>query len=141
MEERERAVLVGLAVGGTPLRVVESHLRELGQLVATAGGEAVGRLVQERKAPDPAFFVGRGKVAELAGLVEKEHAGLVVFDDDLSPLFLAVVESTEEAVLDSLFKATTTKGYLGHEAEALPVARVLEILRRHGALHPARGGN
>jgi D-aminopeptidase len=59
----------------------------------------------------------------------------VLADDDLSPLFLAVVESVEEAVLDSLFKATTTKGFEGHEAEALPVARVLEILRRHGALH------
>ena len=58
----------------------------------------------------------------------------VLADDDLSPLFLAVVESTEEAVLDSLFKATTTKGFEGHEAEALPVAKVIEILRRHGAL-------
>jgi D-aminopeptidase len=55
-------------------------------------------------------------------------------DDDLSPLFLAVVESTEEAVLDSLFTATTTKGVQGHEADALPIDKVLEILRRHGAL-------
>jgi D-aminopeptidase len=59
----------------------------------------------------------------------------VLADDDLSPLFLAVVEGTEEAVLDSLFAATTTKGFEGHVAEALPVERVLEILRRHGALH------
>jgi len=58
----------------------------------------------------------------------------VLADDDLSPLFLAVVEATEEAVLDSLFAATTTKGIAGHEAEALPVDRVLEILRRHLAL-------
>ena len=85
MGERERAVLVGVAVGGTPRRAVESHLDELAQLVATAGGETVGRLVQERKAPDPAFFVGRGKVAELSGLIERERAGLVVFDDDLTP--------------------------------------------------------
>jgi D-aminopeptidase len=56
-------------------------------------------------------------------------------DDDLSPLFLAVVESTEEAVLDSLFTATTTKGFAGHEADALSIDRVLEILRRHDALH------
>jgi D-aminopeptidase len=58
----------------------------------------------------------------------------VLADDDLSPLFLAVVESTEEAVLNSLFAATTTKGFAGHEADALPVERVLEILRRHDAL-------
>jgi D-aminopeptidase len=59
----------------------------------------------------------------------------VLADDDLSPLFLAVVEATEEAVLNSLFAATTTRGFGGHLAEALPVDRVLEILRRHGALH------
>ena len=58
----------------------------------------------------------------------------VLADDDLSPLFLAVVEGTEEAVLNSLFEATTTKGFAGHEAEALPVGKVLEILRRHDAL-------
>jgi D-aminopeptidase len=58
----------------------------------------------------------------------------VLADDDLSPLFLAVVEATEEAVLNSLFAATTTRGFRGHVAEALPVDRVLEILRSHGAL-------
>jgi D-aminopeptidase len=58
----------------------------------------------------------------------------VLADEDLSPLFLSVVEATEEAVLNSLFTATTTRGFGGHVAEALPVDRVLEILRSHGAL-------
>lgn len=58
----------------------------------------------------------------------------VLANDDLSPLFLAVVESTEEAVLNSLFAATTTQGLAGHVVEALPVDRVLEIIRRHNAL-------
>jgi len=58
----------------------------------------------------------------------------VLADDDLSPLFLAVVEATEEAVLNSLFAATTTRGFAGHVSEALPVDRVLEILRHHDAL-------
>jgi D-aminopeptidase len=58
----------------------------------------------------------------------------VLANDDLSPLFLAVVESTEEAVLNSLFAATTTRGFAGHVVEALPVDRVLEILRSHNAL-------
>jgi D-aminopeptidase len=58
----------------------------------------------------------------------------VLADDDLSPLFLAAVESTEEAVLNSLFAATTTRGFAGHVVEALPVERVLEILRSHEAL-------
>jgi D-aminopeptidase len=59
----------------------------------------------------------------------------VLAEDDLSPLFLAVVEATEEAVVSSLFAATTTRGFQGHEAEALPVEKVLDILRRHAALH------
>jgi len=58
----------------------------------------------------------------------------VLADDDLSPLFLAVVEATEDAVLNSLFAATTTRGFAGHVAEALPVDQVLEILRSHNAL-------
>lgn len=46
----------------------------------------------------------------------------------LSPLFLAVVEATEEAIIDSLFAATTVKGHQDNEAKALPVEQVLELL-------------
>lgn len=53
-------------------------------------------------------------------------------NDDTSPLFLAVIEATEEAILNSLFTATTTKGYQGHTVEELPVPRVLEILKKYG---------
>jgi D-aminopeptidase len=60
----------------------------------------------------------------------------VLADDDLSPLFLAVVEATEEAVIDSLFAATTTQGRGGTVVEALPLERTLDILRRHEALSP-----
>ncbi|MDD5564375.1 MAG: P1 family peptidase [Thermoanaerobaculaceae bacterium] len=62
------------------------------------------------------------------------RSAAVLADDDLSPIFLATVEATEEAVVDSLFTATTTRGFQGHTAEALPIERVLEILRRHHAL-------
>ncbi|MFQ5677881.1 MAG: P1 family peptidase [Gemmatimonadota bacterium] len=55
----------------------------------------------------------------------------------LSSLFEAVVEATEEAVLNSLLRATTVKGFRGHEAQALPVERVLELLRRAGRRHGA----
>src|SRR6266508_1292620 len=54
-------------------------------------------------------------------------------NDAMSPLFLAVIEATEEAIYNSLFRATTTKGR-GHTVEALPLDRTLEILRKHGAL-------
>lgn len=54
-------------------------------------------------------------------------------NDAMSPLFLAVIEATEEAIYNSLFRATTTSGR-GHTVEALPLDRTVEILRRHGLI-------
>lgn len=53
----------------------------------------------------------------------------VLNNNAMTPLFLAVVEATEEAILNSLFMATTTEGYNGTQ-EALPVPEVLEILKK-----------
>ena len=58
-------------------------------------------------------------------------------NDAMSPLFLAVIEATEEAIYNSLFRATTTTGR-GHTVEALPLDRTVEILRRHGLISPSR---
>ncbi|MGH9660378.1 MAG: P1 family peptidase, partial [Bryobacteraceae bacterium] len=55
-----------------------------------------------------------------------------IADEALTPLFQAVVESTEEAVYNSLLKAQTTTGLGGRVAEALPVDRVRQILRKYG---------
>ena len=54
--------------------------------------------------------------------------------DALNPLFLAVVEATEEAILNSLFRATTVTGVEGHTVEALPVDQVRELLAAAGIL-------
>ena len=51
----------------------------------------------------------------------------------MSPLFLAVVEATEEAVYNSLFMAEDMSGYKGHFKPALPLEQTLEILDRHNA--------
>jgi D-aminopeptidase len=59
------------------------------------------------------------------GSVESPNAPL------LSGLFVAVAEATEEAVLNSLFRATTTTGYRGHRAEALPIERVMELMAEY----------
>jgi len=58
----------------------------------------------------------------------------VLADDALSPLLLAVVEATEEALLNSLFAAVTTPGRAGRVGEGLPIEQVLELLRARGAL-------
>lgn len=54
-------------------------------------------------------------------------------NDAMSPLFLAVIEATEEAVYNSLLRATTTTGR-GRTVEALPIDRTIEILRKHRAI-------
>ncbi len=51
----------------------------------------------------------------------------------MSPLFLAVIEATEEAIYNSLFRATSTTGS-GRTVDALPIERTLEIMRRYGAV-------
>lgn len=58
----------------------------------------------------------------------------LVTNDEISPLFQAVAEATEEAIYNSLFRASTTRGVRGNVVEALPLERTLEILRRYNAL-------
>ncbi len=55
----------------------------------------------------------------------------------MSPLFQAVIEATEEAIYNSLFRATTTEGG-GHKAEALPIDKTVEILRKYGVISAER---
>src|SRR5262247_2930457 len=54
-------------------------------------------------------------------------------NDATSPLFEAVVEATEEAIYNSLFKATTVTGRDGHRVEALQIEKTVEILKKYGA--------
>jgi D-aminopeptidase len=57
----------------------------------------------------------------------------VLTNDAMSPLFLAVIEATEEAVYNSMFRAKTTTAR-GHSVEALPIDKTTEILRKYGAI-------
>lgn len=61
------------------------------------------------------------------------RAANLLSNDSMSPLFLAAIEATEEAVYNSLFRATAVTGR-GHTVEALPIEKTLEILRRHAVL-------
>jgi D-aminopeptidase len=54
----------------------------------------------------------------------------VLTNDAMSPLFQAAIESTEEAIYNSMFKATTTTAN-GHTVESLPIDKTLEILKQH----------
>jgi D-aminopeptidase len=60
------------------------------------------------------------------------HSKDLLSNEAMSPLFLAAIEATEEAVYNSLFVASKTTGR-GHTVEALPIGRTMEILRKYGA--------
>ena len=81
----EQAVLVAVEQPDRTRHDVEAALDELELLLATAGGTAVGRVIQRREQPDVATFVGRGKVEQLGDLCRDLSADAAVFDDELSP--------------------------------------------------------
>jgi len=82
---QERILLVGVATSGRERQVVNDQLDELASLVDTAGALVVHREIQVRERPDPATYIGKGKVEELAALSESFDVDTVVFDDELTP--------------------------------------------------------
>lgn len=92
--QREQAIVVGLVTGRTKKEVVEEYLEELVLLADTAGADVRHMIIQERESIDAATFIGKGKVEEIAKLVEKEQLQLVIFDDDLSPVQVRNLEKS-----------------------------------------------
>jgi GTPase len=87
----ERVVLVGVWTGGT-LREAENSLAELARLAETAGSQVLDGMVQRRDLPDPATYIGSGKVEELRGVVLATGADTVICDGELSPAQLRNLE-------------------------------------------------
>ena len=82
---RERIVLVGVTLGGHSDDDTEEGLNELSLLIDTAGADEAARLTQRRDVPDPAWYIGKGKVDELREVCLAVDADTVVFDNELSP--------------------------------------------------------
>ena len=99
----EKAVLCGLSADCFKKEEQASYetLDELEALLETAGGECVGKVLQNRHTPDAHSFVGEGKAQEIKDLVEANDASMVIFDNELSPSQIrALEEITGVAVLD-----------------------------------------
>jgi GTPase len=77
---RERAVLVGVGHG-----IAEEDLDELAALADSAGAETVSRVIQTRSDPDPATFVGKGKLRDIHDAVHRGRADVVILDRELTP--------------------------------------------------------
>jgi GTP-binding protein HflX len=83
---RERAVIAALRRPSQRRFEIDESLEELAGLVTAAGGTVVGRVTQDRAAPAPGLFFGRGKIDEIGQTARAESAVLFVSDDPLSPI-------------------------------------------------------
>ena len=94
-EEQERALLIGVDLGkkeGLDMDT-EVSMAELAQLVKTADGEVVQKVVQGRPQADPVFYLGRGKLLELTRMVQNEDINLIVANDELNANQIANIEA------------------------------------------------
>jgi len=83
-ELRQRAVLVGVGTPEDEVSVRDS-LEELAALADTAGADTAAYVVQNLRSPDPATYIGSGKIEEVAQIIEETGADLVITDDELTP--------------------------------------------------------
>ena len=100
MSSQERAALVGI-VTPSSRGDADHSLDELAGLADAAGARVVLRMLQERPKPDPATFIGAGKVSSLAAACDETDVDVVIFDNELSPAQLRQLEERlERKVID-----------------------------------------
>ncbi len=117
---RDRAWLVAVDRPGAALPARES-LAELAELARTAGARVAGRSIQRRAAPQPATYIGSGKLREVSAACADKRANTVIFDDELSPsqqrnleeqLQLKVIDRTALILDIFAMRASTREGRL-----------------------------
>jgi GTP-binding protein HflX len=97
----ERAALVGLVTGSARRVDADQSLEELAGLADAAGATVVLRVLQERPKPDPATFIGSGKLSSLAATCAELDVDVVMFDNELSPAQLRQLDARlERKVVD-----------------------------------------
>ena len=145
---REKIVLVGVQFPGTTTEELEHQLDELALLVDTAGADVVARVMQRRDAPDPATFLGSGKVNELKEICLAVDSDTVVFEQNLSPAqqrnlekILGRTAIDRTAVILDIFaqNARTPEGKAQVEL-ALLQYRLPRLRRAGGSLSQQAGG-
>ncbi len=85
-EEIEEGIVIGVTTRSVPKALLEEYLDELVLLADTAGVTVVHKFSQDRSSVDRATYIGSGKAAELAGVIEEEKIRVAIFDDDLAPV-------------------------------------------------------
>jgi GTP-binding protein HflX len=88
----EKAVLVGLILPTQNEAKANEYLNELAFLADTAGATPVKLFTQRTDYPNPKTFVGQGKLNEIKAYIEENEIGIIIFDDELSPIQLRNIE-------------------------------------------------
>ena len=97
----EKAILVGIHSSDVKSHELDSSFSELKFLAVTAGAQVIHQIIQEKKTPDPAYFIGKGKVYQLKEICENEKIDLVVFNNDLKPIQQRNLEKiVEKKIID-----------------------------------------
>ena len=100
-QNRQSALLVGVSLSARSAWEAEESLNELGRLAATATLVEGGRVLQTRRQIDPAYYIGKGKAAELKAQARAAAVDMIVFDNDLSPAQMRNLEElTDQRILD-----------------------------------------
>ena len=81
----ESCVLIGIVTRNDNINTVTENLRELCDLVTTAGGEVKETFIQSRTNHDPTYFIGKGKARDIALFTKENSVETIIFDDELSP--------------------------------------------------------
>lgn len=110
--DKERCLLVAVSIDQD-----DNDMEELSQLVESAGGEVVSNIVQNRQSIDNRFYVGQGKVEEIANYVKELQIDSIIFNDELSGSQIRNIEEIVEAkvidrtnlILDIFAKRALTK--------------------------------
>lgn len=147
MGNKEKAYLVGIQRPMQTRSQAEQSLRELCSLTTTAGGEIAGHTLQHIKRIDSAYFIGSGKVGQIAEVVKEKVADLIIIDDDLSPaqqthlekeIGVRVVDRTG-LILDIFARrARSREGKL--QVDLAQMIYLLPRLKGHGVLMSRLGG-
>jgi GTPase len=99
LEKKDRAVLVAVATG--PSRQTKESLNELKALATSNDLNVADVVIQHLKRPDPRFFIGKGKLSELALRCTQTGANLLIFDNELSPNQIrSLTDYTELRIID-----------------------------------------
>ena len=85
IQQKEKAILIGVIHGELNLPTVEEHLEELELLAKTAGADVVGHVTQKLSRINPSFFLGTGKAEQIINQAKELDVSLIIFDDELSP--------------------------------------------------------